>query len=186
MGDREQPDAEQEAGQSGRSREDYLKTGLELLAESGPRALTAVRLAAELEVTTGSFYWHFKNVADFHQAVRAYWRHVVVPEVIAEAMRQAETDGGSPIDHLGRLVWATGIHRYDDAMRKWAERSEETAELLQEADAWRGRVMTAMLGGTKAATELTDLIGAAWRGSSGMQNTQRRAKLISMTTRGRV
>ena len=41
--------------QTGHSREDYLKAGLELLADSGPRALTAVRLAAELEVTTGSF-----------------------------------------------------------------------------------------------------------------------------------
>lgn len=170
--------------QSGRSREDYLRKGLELLAESGPRTLSAVRLAAELEVTTGSFYWHFKNVKDFHQAMRAYWRHIVVPEVIEEAMRQAETEGGSPIDRLGQLVWQTGIHRYDDAMRQWAENSEETAEVLKEADAWRGQVMTAMLGGTETAAELTDLIGAAWRGSSGMQNTQRRARLISMTTKG--
>lgn len=170
--------------QTGHSREDYLRAGLELLADSGPRALTAVRLAAELEVTTGSFYWHFRNVADFRQAVRSYWREVVVPEVIAEAMRQAEAEGRAPIDKLGPLVWQTGIYRYDDAMRKWAETCADTAALLKEADAWRGKVMTAMMGGTEKAAEVTDLIGAAWRGSSGMRNTKRRARMISMTTRG--
>ena len=170
--------------QPARSREDYLETGLELLAVSGPRALTATRVAAELEVTTGSFYWHFKNVAEFHRAVRAYWRQVVVPEVIAEAMRQAEDEGSKPIDKLGVLVWQSGIYRYDDAMRSWAKSSEETAEVLAEADAWRGRVMTAMMGDTDVAREVTDLIGAAWRGSSGMRNVKRRARMIAMTTRG--
>jgi AcrR family transcriptional regulator len=169
--------------QAGRSREDYLRTGLELLAESGPRALTAVRLAAELEATTGSFYWHFKNVAEFRRAVREYWRHVVVPEVIAEALKQAEADGGPAIDKLGPLVWQTGIYRYDDAMRRWAQEDAETANALQEADAWRGRVMTAMMGNTSTAADVTELIGAAWRGSSGMPDAKRRAKLIAMTTR---
>jgi AcrR family transcriptional regulator len=169
--------------QAGRCREDYLRTGLELLAESGPRALTAVRLAAELEATTGSFYWHFKNVAEFRRAVREYWRHVVVPEVIAEALKQAEADGGPAIDKLGPLVWQTGIYRYDDAMRRWAQEDAETANALQEADAWRGRVMTAMMGNTSTAADVTELIGAAWRGSSGMPDAKRRAKLIAMTTR---
>ena len=169
---------------SARSREDYLEMGLELLAGSGPRTLTATRLAAELEVTTGSFYWHFKNVAEFHEAVRTYWRQVVVPEVIAEALRQAEAEGSKPIDKLGQLVWQSGIYRYDDAMRSWAKTSPETAALLEEADAWRGRVMTAMMGDTETAAEITDLIGAAWRGSSGMRNVKRRARMIAMTTRG--
>jgi len=168
------------------NREDYLQKGLELLADCGPRALSAVRVAAELEVTTGSFYWHFKNVADFRQAVQLYWRRVVVPEVIAEAMCRAEAEGGMPIDHLGRLVWESGIYRYDDAMRCWAKECTETAELLREADAWRGRVMTAMMGGGESAVLVTDLIGAAWRGSSGMQDTKRRASMISLTTRGQL
>ena len=172
-------------GQPARSREDYLELGLELLAASGPRALTATRVAAELEVTTGSFYWHFKNVAEFHRAVRTYWRQVVVPEVIAEAMRQSEEDGSKPIDRLGVLVWQSGIYRYDDAMRRWAQSSEETAEVLAEADAWRGRVMTAMMGDTDTAREVTDLIGAAWRGSAGMRNVKRRARMIALTTRGK-
>ena len=186
MDDVQEPGQAPRQQQSERTREDYLKRGLNLLADSGPRALTAVRIAAELEVTTGSCYWHFKNVADFHHAVRAYWRKVVVPEVVAEAMRQAEAEGVNPIDKLGPLVWKSGIHRYDDAMRRWAEDCAETAGVLKEADVWRGRVMKAMMGGTDTAAEITDLIGAAWRGSAGMRDTERRAKMISMTTRGRL
>ena len=184
MADEEQTGGDEQRDEQSWRREDYLRTGLELLAESGPRALTAVRMAAELEVTTGSFYWHFKNVADFRRSVREYWRHVVVPEVIAEALRQAEREDTPAIDKLGQLVWQTGIYRYDDAMRRWARDDVETAEVLQEADAWRGRVMAAMMGDTSTAADVTELIGAAWRGSSGMRDTKRRARLIAMTTRG--
>ena len=98
--------------QPGRSREDYLHMGLELLAESGPRALTAVRLAAELEVTTGSFYWHFKNVAEFRRAVRSHWRQVVVPEVIAEArscLELAKRSGGIVVGASNYFVPGTPV-----------------------------------------------------------------------------
>lgn len=163
-------------------RDEYLKLGLELLAESGARALTAVRAAAEMNVTTGSFYWHFSSVAEFHAAVRQYWREVVLVDVIEEAWQRAVADQSGPITHLGLLVRETGIYRYDDAMRRWAEHSPETAEMLVEADAWRGEAMAAMMGNTKVAGTRADLIGAAWRGSSGMPNPDRRFRLISLTT----
>ncbi len=43
------------------------------------------------------------------------------------------------------------------------------------------RALTAV----RVAAGLVDLIGVAWRGSAGMQDVERRAKIISLTTRGR-
>ena len=60
-------------------RTEFLRTGLELLGREGPRALTAVRLTQELNVTSGSFYWHFQSVAAFRQALMDYWKDVYLP-----------------------------------------------------------------------------------------------------------
>ena len=43
----------------------WLDRSLKLLSKRGPGALTLDSLTKHLKVTTGSFYWHFKNHAQF-------------------------------------------------------------------------------------------------------------------------
>ena len=51
-------------GGSGRrlSADDWIQAGFALLAEGGPNALRLDRLCERLEVTKGSFYWHFADM----------------------------------------------------------------------------------------------------------------------------
>lgn len=52
---------------------DWIEAALQLIAESGVRALTVDALAARLGVTKGSFYWHFTGRADLLASALARW-----------------------------------------------------------------------------------------------------------------
>jgi AcrR family transcriptional regulator len=53
---------------------DWAEAALQLVAESGLRALTVSRLAARLGVTKGSFYWHFKGRDELLAAALGRWQ----------------------------------------------------------------------------------------------------------------
>lgn len=52
---------------------DWVEAALQLIAESGVRALTVDALAARLGVTKGSFYWHFTGRAALLASALARW-----------------------------------------------------------------------------------------------------------------
>lgn len=47
--------------QDGLSEQQWLEQALEVLSDKGPEYLSLRNLTNILGVTTGSFYWHFKN-----------------------------------------------------------------------------------------------------------------------------
>ena len=62
-------------GGSGRrlSADDWIQAGFALLAEGGPNALRIDRLCERLEVTKGSFYWHFADMRAYRAALVEAW-----------------------------------------------------------------------------------------------------------------
>ena len=72
---------------------DFLQCGLDVLVADGPTKLTAARMARELGVTTGSFFWHFGTVAKFRDELLVFWRDVIVVGIIEDAKKQAEHPG---------------------------------------------------------------------------------------------
>lgn len=55
------------------TREDWARTAALAWGESGFRAVAVEPLAKTLNVTKGSFYWHFKSKAELVQAVVEFW-----------------------------------------------------------------------------------------------------------------
>ena len=47
------------------TKQDWINSGLRTLATEGASALKVGAMAAALGVSRGSFYWHFKDFADF-------------------------------------------------------------------------------------------------------------------------
>jgi AcrR family transcriptional regulator len=43
--------------------DDWVQAGFAILAEEGIKALKIDRLCRRLDVTKGSFYWHFTDIA---------------------------------------------------------------------------------------------------------------------------
>ena len=149
-------------------REDWLRMGLEALADGGPQELRAARLARKLGVTTGSFYWHFKCRDDFRSALLVYWKDDVIVGLI-RAAREASTDPERVLLELRRRILESGAHRYDAAMRKWARTDPLVKATVRDTDALRAIFLveefrkTGM--GKQEANDRAQLIGAAWRGS---------------------
>jgi AcrR family transcriptional regulator len=56
-----------------KNRQSWLEAGLDTLAGEGPDALRIMPIASKLGVTKGSFYWHFKNLDDYHDALLQAW-----------------------------------------------------------------------------------------------------------------
>ena len=53
--------------------DDWVQAGFAVLAEGGPNALRIGRLCERLEVTKGSFYWHFTDMRAYRTALADAW-----------------------------------------------------------------------------------------------------------------
>ena len=53
--------------------DERIQAGFAILAEEGIKALKIDRLCRRLEVTKGSFYWHFTDIAGYRTALVRAW-----------------------------------------------------------------------------------------------------------------
>ena len=88
------------------SREDWLAAALEVLYGEGVGKVSIVRIARDMGVTSGSFYWHFKDRNDLLRSLLDFWVRSQT-EAIFEKVDQFEGkrrrrssphDRGSPQD----------------------------------------------------------------------------------------
>ena len=102
------------------SRQDWIHGALELLISTGIEGVKIVPLAARLGVTSGSFYWHFKNRGQLFSELLDYWEH----EMTDKAIENAKHFEGPPQERILRLmeeVMSTGMARYDLSFWHWAQ-----------------------------------------------------------------
>jgi AcrR family transcriptional regulator len=114
---------------------EWVKAALHALASSTADALKIERLAKELGVSRGSFYWHFTDVADFHRAVLEEWERRATAAVID----WVEAEGGSPIDKLHRLAQAVFSEEgaVERQVRAWSSKYPLAAEAQERVDVRR-------------------------------------------------
>ena len=82
------------------TRDQWLSQALVVLARSGSAALSLNTLIKQFDVTKGSFYWHFKNQADFQSALIDYW-HEMHTLIVAKTIDEVE---GGPEVQLASLM----------------------------------------------------------------------------------
>lgn len=133
-------------------REQWLVAGLEALRRGGVGEVRVERLAAQLGITKGSFYWHFRDRGELLDALLAHW---------ASEMTEAEFRriASIPAKLEGRLlalavdVLEKGMGRYDPAIRAWARGDRKAAAAVARVDRRRVRALTAFFaaGGFAAA-----------------------------------
>lgn len=127
--------------------DDWILAGFRALVASGPNALKAEPLARALGATKGSFYWHFKDVSEFHARMADYW----LTHAYAEVARQVDA-GGTPIERLHMLgeISTTPDEAYggvaaEPAIRAWAQSNPTVANAVAEIDAKRLTYLTGLL-----------------------------------------
>jgi AcrR family transcriptional regulator len=122
--------------------EDWVSHGVAVLAKQGFGALKADTLAKSLNVTRGSFYWHFKDVAAYHKAVIELWRQRTTDDIIAQI--NTVTDSAKRLPSLLRTALG-GNRGLDKAMRAWALSEPVAKQALAEIEAIRVQYLEQLL-----------------------------------------
>lgn len=106
----------------------WLEAGLELLAEEGVDAVRVTDLAARLHVTKGSFYWHFRDRADFLDALLETWGATRTDAIIAAV----DAKGGEAKTRLRTLFLKSfnSDGRLFLAIQGWARRDDRVQAAL--------------------------------------------------------
>ena len=72
---------------------DWLLKALEIFVAEGIDAVRITRLAQDLGVTRGSFYWHYQNREDLIDSLVSYWKDkntAAITDSITEASSLAD------------------------------------------------------------------------------------------------
>jgi len=120
------------------TREDWLRSALDVLISDGVDSVKVLTLAERLDCARSSFYWYFKNRSDLLDALLDHWQATNTRALIEAANRPAETINRA----LGNLYssWtAEGAFdtQLDFAIRDWARRSGTVRRALDISDAAR-------------------------------------------------
>lgn len=132
------------------TRSDWIMAGFRALLAAGPDAIRAEALARDLGATKGSFYWHFKDVADLRASMLAAWE-----DLATTGLRQAlQPSGDAPrarvlrlVDQVSALPAAEeGGLALEPAVRDWGRVDPLARAVLERVDAQRIATLRDFLG----------------------------------------
>ncbi|HEY3810928.1 MAG TPA: TetR/AcrR family transcriptional regulator [Acidimicrobiales bacterium] len=118
------------------SRASYFAAAMDVLAEEGASGVTIAALCARLQVTKGSFYYHFRGRSDFVAALLDYW----ATEHASRLIRISESVE-DPIKRISVLKnIAVGLpHGAEAAIRAWSSQDPDVAAVQARVDQSRER-----------------------------------------------
>lgn len=111
------------------TRDDWLAGAMELLRERGVGGVRILTLAQRMGVSRGSFYWHFKDLADLLGGMREWWDREMTDSVIRHT-EAFTVPAPKWLQALGEFILTSGLNRYDTALRSWAHGDEKTRAVL--------------------------------------------------------
>jgi AcrR family transcriptional regulator len=114
------------------SRDDWLRAALKTMRRDGVDGVKVAPLAASLGVTTGSFYWHFKNRRELLELLLDYWESTMTDAAIEEATRFE----GPPEDRIllvMQRVMEGDLAGYDLPIWLWAQSDDGARNVFHRA-----------------------------------------------------
>jgi AcrR family transcriptional regulator len=147
-------------------RTDWVLAGYRALVRAGAGALKVEALAREMGTTKGSFYWHFKDMADLQAEMLAFWERLATAEITAAVQR-------SGLDPRGQLLLLAdmvavvpgpelGGVAVEPALRDWGRTDTNARAALERVDRQRIVDLTGFLRAAGVAeAEATALLAYA-------------------------
>jgi AcrR family transcriptional regulator len=122
--------------------DDWVRAARTALVRQGIADVKVDRLARELKVTRGSFYWHFADRQALLDALLKHWREQNTEPFLAVVANKAEP----PLQQLERIfrIWVDEKvfdPGFDSAVRDWARGSDVVARAVRSADNARIEVL---------------------------------------------
>lgn len=113
--------------------DDWVQAGFALLSEGGPNALRIGRLCERLEVTKGSFYWHFTDMCAYRTALSAAWA-----DLHDERRQRFEflraSGGRERLEEMIQALIRPDHWALERAMRIWAMTDESIQQSVRLSD----------------------------------------------------
>jgi len=126
-------------------RADWVRAGLEALADGGPDAVRVETLAGRLGVTKGGFYWHFADRSALLAEMLDSWEQAGADDIIARV--DANPDGPrAQLLELVDLVRSSDGLAVELAVRDWARRDRAVGLRLRRVDERRMQYLRALFG----------------------------------------
>lgn len=124
------------------TKDDWIRHGLRTLTSEGAHALKVGAMATALNVSRGSFYWHFQDIADFRAQLLQSWQERTTDRVIRDL--DAAKAGPDRLRHLMQRAFETR-RGLDEAIRAWATHDADVAAAVASVDARRIAYIAKML-----------------------------------------
>ena len=102
------------------SRDRWLEHALEILRDEGIQGVKIDRMAKDLGVTKGSFYWHFKDLEDLRTSMLKHWARQY-SDVISENPHYHQIDPREGLLAAMTRVREDRLDEFEVAMRSWAD-----------------------------------------------------------------
>lgn len=104
-----------------------------MLSNHGIEAIKVLPLAKALNVSRGSFYWHFADLTDYRSKLLKGWQEVTTDRVILDLPKQTEND------RLTLLMARAFVNDrgLEQAVRSWASHDSGAAAVVATVDAQR-------------------------------------------------
>ena len=162
------------------SPEDWTRAATEVLVDQGIDHVRVDVLAGQLQVTRGSFYWHFRDREALLRSVLQTWREQATIQ-LTERLEKAHEDPREQLKDVLSLPFrgraATRAARIELAIRAWARRDEMARFAVEEADGARigyiAQIFSALGFSMKEARHRAFLLYTYVLGESVMPNLSR-------------
>ena len=144
-------------------REEWLRAARLALLKGGVEEVRVERLARDLHVTKGSFYWHFKDREDLLEGLLREWEEELLQDIIP---RLKGRRGQEALRLLMQLMvkraplGEEGILPSDAAMFTWAAVSPVVARRVNRGEKKRIKLLTQIIGDP----DRTELVYLVWLG----------------------
>lgn len=142
---------------------DWLRAARSALLHGGVEAVRVERLARDLHVTKGSFYWHFKDREELLELLLKEWEQELSQQIIPQLRGRR---GRKALLLLLQLLvkrvplGEQGILPSDAAIFTWASVSPEVARRVNRAERQRIQLLKRIIGNP----DLVELLYLVWLG----------------------
>ena len=129
-----------ESARSALTPERWIEAATEVLVDRGIDSVRVDMLAQQLQVTRGSFYWHFRDREDLLRRVLQAWREQTTVQLTLR-LESAHVDPRKQLRDILSLPIrgrsAQRVARIELAIRAWARRDQMARQAVDEADGAR-------------------------------------------------
>jgi len=113
--------------------DDWIQAGFMLLTDGGPNALRIGRLCERLQVTKGSFYWHFTDMCAYRAALAHAWAELYDEQRWSPKF-PSDVKGRERLEEMIRALIRPDHWALERAMRIWALTDEAVLQSVRQRD----------------------------------------------------